>query len=287
MANTKVIFTDLDGTLFYPKKKITLIPRKNVKFLNRFLDDGGRVVLVSGRNKYFGDKVSKKLHHPVDMIGCNGAFVKSDGKIIKETLFKPRELEQVFHDMQREYKFPLIMLFAKDHNVLFPRSMVSIHNSLMYNFYEFLQGAYREPIVKSDKYFYEAISSGEVYKLFVLFGIAGPAKKMAEKACHLLRLRYPNLNISYSGQAIEITPEGCSKDSGIAFYLEHNKIPRDNVLVVGDSGNDISMFDAYKDGSFCMSHAPENVKSHAHHIIKRISDLESFVYPWAETKRQG
>lgn len=287
MANTKVIFTDLDGTLFYPKKKITLIPRKNVKFLNRFLDDGGRVVLVSGRNKYFGDKVSKKLHHSVDMIGCNGAFVKCDGKIIKESLFKPRELEQVFHDMQREYKFPLIMLFTKDHNVIFPRSMVSIHNSLMYNFYEFLQGAYREPIVKSDKYFYEAISSGEVYKLFVLFGIAGPAKKKAEKACHLLRLRYPSLNISYSGQAIEITPEGCSKDSGITFYLEYNKIPRDNVLVVGDSGNDISMFDAYKDGSFCMSHAPESVKSHAHHIIKRISDLESFVYPWAETKRQG
>ena len=36
----KVLATDLDGTLFYPKGRKRCIPKKNVKFLQDFIDDG-------------------------------------------------------------------------------------------------------------------------------------------------------------------------------------------------------------------------------------------------------
>ena len=95
----------------------------------------------------------------------------------------------------------------------------------------------------------------------------------------MLREKYPEAEFSWIGEFIEITPKGCSKSQGIAFYLEYNQISKDNVIVVGDSGNDISMFAAYPENSYCMAHANDHVQKHAKHIIKRFSDLEDVLYP--------
>lgn len=38
----KVIATDLDGTLFYPKRKLHLISKKNKQFLQNALESGKR-----------------------------------------------------------------------------------------------------------------------------------------------------------------------------------------------------------------------------------------------------
>ena len=56
-------------------------------------------------------------------------------------------------------------------------------------------------------------------------------------------------------------------------------ISKDNILVVGDSGNDVSMFDCFNANSYCMSHAPDSVKAHAAHVIDKVADLEQILYP--------
>ena len=53
-------------------------------------------------------------------------------------------------------------------------------------------------------------------------------------------------------------------------------------MVVGDSGNDISMFLDFPESSFCMSHGPENVKKRARFVIDRFYELQDFVYPSEE-----
>ena len=45
----KVLATDLDGTLFYPKRKISLISGKNKKFLRKFVKEGKKVILVTAK----------------------------------------------------------------------------------------------------------------------------------------------------------------------------------------------------------------------------------------------
>ena len=57
------------------------------------------------------------------------------------------------------------------------------------------------------------------------------------------------------------------------------------MLVVGDSGNDISMFEAYQKNSFCMEHSPDAVKKHAAHVVKRFYDLEKYLYPSEERNK--
>ena len=57
----KLLATDLDGTLFYPKRKFTLMTRKNAKFLKDFYNAGGKVMLVTGRN--YNIALDKKVFH--------------------------------------------------------------------------------------------------------------------------------------------------------------------------------------------------------------------------------
>ncbi len=281
MALHKVIATDLDGTLFYPRKRLRMVSSDNRAFINKFMDDGGRLLVVSGRNRHFGERLSHNLKRPLDMVGCNGSFVLSGEELIKESFFDNEKLKQMLAEVRREYHIPLVMLFPKRDNVILPQTHVSFLTSMGYLFYQFFQGTYREQAIRSDRVFYEELEKGRVYKLMLFFGVAN-AKQESFKAAQLLRLRYPDAEFSWVNQAIEVTPKGCSKSSGLTFYLDYNHISPDNVLVVGDSGNDISMFDAYRDESFCMKHSPAEVQKHASHIINRFSDLESFVYPSEE-----
>jgi len=285
MALSKVIATDLDGTLFYPRKRVRMISADNRVFIEKFMDDGGKILLVSGRNRYFGEKVADNLKRSVDVVGCNGAFVLSNGALIKESFFEKETLKKIINEATREYRLPMILLFTKHRNLVIPRTGVGWLKGLLYTAYEFFQGTYREPVVRSDKVFYEELEGGEVYKAMLFFGITGGAKVKAREANKLLRLRYPDAEFSWVEQCIEITPKGASKSEGIAFYLDYNHLSRDNVLVIGDSGNDISMFEAFKERSFCMEHSPSEVKKHASHVIKRFYDLDDYIYPSEENSK--
>jgi Cof subfamily protein (haloacid dehalogenase superfamily) len=293
MALNKVIATDLDGTLFYPRKRIRMISKDNRSFINKFMDDGGKILLVSGRNRYFGEKVAQNLHRQVDVVGCNGSFIVSDGQLVKESFFNKSSLKKILNETCREYKIPLVMLFTKSitWSFLIPewagspdsaiRLMSSSKGLIESRWFGATKSITRNS--KAAKSTRRCSSSGSPRK----------AKVKAREANKLLRLRYPDAEFSWVEQCIEITPKGASKSEGIAFYLDYNHLSRDNVLVIGDSGNDISMFEAFKEESFCMEHSPEAVQKHASHVIKRFYDLESYIYPSEEnskvsdTKKEG
>jgi Cof subfamily protein (haloacid dehalogenase superfamily) len=259
-----------------------MIPKDNREFITKFTGDGGRLLLVSGRGKEFSEKVRENLDMPVDFIGYNGAIVFQKDRIIHETFFQKDNLKQILTDCGREYNLRLILLFTKDRNIVINRTDVSRTTNLFYFLYQLLQGCYKEKFIRSDRIYEEEIEKGEVYKAMLLFGVGPKAKIRAREANKVLRLRYSEAEFSWSDQCIEVTPMGCSKSSAIEFYLDYNHISRDNVLVVGDSGNDISMFEAFKKNSFCMEHGSDEVKKHATHVIKRFYDLASYIYPSEE-----
>ena len=57
----KALATDLDGTLFYPKRKLRLMRSKNVRFLKKLISQGKKVILVTGRNRLVSSKVAELL----------------------------------------------------------------------------------------------------------------------------------------------------------------------------------------------------------------------------------
>jgi Cof subfamily protein (haloacid dehalogenase superfamily) len=278
----KVIATDLDGTLFYPKKRYRMICSKTKKFLQRFIDDGGKLVLVSGRNKAIEAKFRKKTGIDADLIGCNGSVIIEKSQVIKSTSFNKESLKKILFDIRRDYDPPMVLLMSKRRNLVYTRTDVSHMTNLAYFLWRISNGTYRDPFVRSDRVFYEELETGEVYKAMVLFGVTKKRIIQAREVTALLNKQYPDAEFSWINQMIEISPKGCTKKDGLEFYLDYNKIPRDNVVVVGDSGNDISMFDAWKEQSFCMEHGRPEVKAHAAHVIKNFYDLEDYLYPLEE-----
>lgn len=219
VGNEKVICVDLDGTLFYPPKRIRMISSSNRKFIYRFLDDGGRLVLVSGRNMYTADKISALLGRDLDVIGCNGAFVVSGGHYVRETFFEKEYAKQLIKSAEREYPIRLTMLFCKHRNIVMPFTGVSHLTGAMYSLYQAFQMAYRDPVIRSDKAFYEELEKGEIYKIMFFFGATNRAVEAAKKANKELRANYDGAEFSWVRQAIEVTPKGVNKQSGIAAYL--------------------------------------------------------------------
>ncbi|MCQ2797175.1 MAG: Cof-type HAD-IIB family hydrolase [Bacilli bacterium] len=280
----KYIFTDLDGTLFYPKAKRKMVPGKNKNFIDRFIADGGKVVLVSGRGPMFVDKVCYYLGHQVDYICCNGASIYQDGHPIKEDVFDTSFLKDMIDYVSDNYKVKSVILFTKHRNMVFPKDGLATWVKLFYPIYMGFQGSYREVMTMDDQAYREELEKGEVEKAMIFFGATPLAANKAKAANKELREKFEGkAEFSWTVQCIEVTPVNCSKSNGIRFYLDYNHINSDNVLVVGDSGNDISMFEAFKEESYCMAHAHDSVKKHATHIIKRFYSLEDYVYPSEET----
>ena len=94
----KVLATDLDGTLFYPRRKISMIAKRNYRMLEGHFAKQGKVVIVTGRNVPFSKKVAKKLKHDIDIIACSGSYVEAEGKILKDEVL-PGGVGQDIYDI--------------------------------------------------------------------------------------------------------------------------------------------------------------------------------------------
>lgn len=274
----KVLATDLDGTLFFPKKRIRMIHPKSLQFLRRFIDDGNKVVLVSGRNQNYAEKVIKKIKRPVDAIGCNASYILSNGELIKETYFDNKEAMNIINEITRKYKVIAMMIFTKEGNYI-SKETFSFFYMIGYLGWYHYQGALKEKFhFVNAKKFRKALETTHIRKVMLMFGLGEEGKVLANKANKEIREKYADLfEASWSGEMIEFSPNTCSKAEGLKYYANYHKINANDIIVVGDSGNDISMFNEYQENSFCMDMAPLSVSKYAKHTIKNFWDLEKFI----------
>ncbi len=281
----KVIATDLDGTLFYPKKRFGMIPKKNKDFLSKFVQSGGRVAIVSSRGRDFSIKFKKKCPFNVDWIGSDGTFIEIDNRIREENYFNPLKLKSLISYLRQNYDPGLILLASKNRPMVMTRTKVNHLTNFVYFLYEAVQGVYREPFVRSDHVFYSEIEKGEAMKIMVLIGLTKKKKTLAEKLTLELSSKFVDFEFTWVNQFIEITPKGCSKASGVAKYLDYLGYSKQNVLVIGDSGNDAPMFDEFYENSYCMSHSPISIKSRAKHVVDHVYDLEKVLCPSEDSSK--
>lgn len=279
-----VVASDLDGTLFYPKKRIGMITRKNRRFLRRFLEDHGTFVVVTSRGERLMHRLHKAIGYSFDFICNNGSYIVHDGTPIRDIPLDPSSFKALVQDLRDSYHPKIFLLNTKD-RVICTSTDTKGFTNIVYFLYELAQGKYREPVVRSDHVFYSEVEKGRAYKMMFLVGITPKKVAFAESLVPLLQKKYPQFEFAWVKQFIEVSPAGCSKAEGLGFYLENCGFRKDNVFVVGDSGNDVPMFDAFHKHSYCMAHSPDSVKARAAHVVRRVSDLEDVLYPSEDSKQ--
>ncbi|MFA6861113.1 MAG: Cof-type HAD-IIB family hydrolase [Bacilli bacterium] len=274
----KLIATDLDGTLFYPKRVITGIPYQNKKLLKKFMASGGELLLASGRSTRIKKKVEKALHHQITLVGCNGAYVVDENnKISDRTPLDRKKLLELYVRLRHAYGALSWMLFDDQDPIYVSYSDISRFLIFMIGVVNKTNGFYSENLIHEGNSFLNKLSNTNNYKLLIAFGIGESAKKKASEIYLTVKEQFGNyFTVALSDNALEITAPGVDKGSGLKKYCQDKGYDINEVIVCGDSGNDYSLFRDFPH-SFCMSHSPDWLKKQANHVIDRIADLDKYI----------
>lgn len=281
----KVLATDLDGTLMYPAHLFRCIPRKNVVFLRKWIDAGNKLVLITSRGPEYMDRLRKEIQRDFDYVTYTSSYIVANGEVIRDVSIDAKTMTDITDRIYHEYHPMAYLMNTKDSPLLIKNlSGVGTLLICMYWFYWLFQGKRREKYILSNKVFDEYLKNGNVYKVMVFFGLARSKNEIAKKLNKEFRNQYPEIESSWSHVVNEITPKNCNKGEGLKYYCDHLGINNEDVYVVGDSGNDISMFKLFYENSFCMAKAYPSVKKHAKHVISRVYHLDEIVNGKEKTK---
>jgi len=275
---SKLLALDLDGTLFYPHRFFRCVPKKNVKFLRKWIDAGNEVVLVSSRGPETMEKIKEEIDRDVDFISYTSSYIVAKGEVIKDEPVKNDLAELVVAMIEKEHN-PIAILGNFGGRPLAIKSVKGAGKILLglYWLYWFFQGKKHEKYILNNKVFDEYLKHDNVYKVMVFFGFSKKGKNYAKNINKEIRETIPQIESSWAGPTIEVTPQNCSKGKGLEYYCEHLGINKKDVYVVGDSGNDINMFKLFNENSYVMKHAYPSVKKHAKHVISRVYKLDKIL----------
>lgn len=274
----KLLATDLDGTLLHPTSFLRCIPKKNVAFIRKWIDAGNRLVLVTSRGPAFMERLKKEIKRDFDYITYTSSHIVANGEIIYDDTINAERTIEITDLIYQKYHPISYLLDSKDHILAIKdTSGVGWFLLVVYWFYWFFQGKKREKYILNNKVFDEYMKNGNVYKVMAFFGLMRKNKMLCMEINKQIRETFPELECSWVGPVVEITPPNCNKGAGLDYYCKHLGISKEDVYVVGDSGNDISMFKLYHENSYVMARAYPSVKKHAKHVISRVSDLDELV----------
>ena len=275
----KALATDLDGTLFYPKRKMRLMRSKNKKFLIEFGSAGNQIILVTGRNNDVSSKVAKTIENDnVIVIGCNGGFVKKGNDTLIENPIEHSRARVLFDLLCKDKKVKSILIFTDKHNIILDDTPLNPLYRLVGLIGMKAQGVYNEKFVRGRKAVYDLLDNEEekIYKIMPWYGLGPHGDEYARLASIAYKQSVGDMfEIAWTADAVEFMKKGVNKAAILKRILQDLNIKEENTYVVGDSGNDISLFHNFEN-SFVMSHAPEEVKKEAKYIVESVADLKDY-----------
>jgi len=274
----KVLATDLDGTLFYPKQSRRCISKKNVEFIRKWIDAGNKFVVISSRSLQFLQRLKSEIDRPFDILASTGSQQIIDNTLARDEKMNNVELQDLLKRIDRKYKPMAFLMTTKNYPCVIKnnRGVGKILASI-YKLWWYAQGPYKEPMFVSNSTFQRELNEGDIYKIMVFFGLSHKKDKFAYELNKSLREEFKEFEFSWIYQVVEITPYGCSKGEGMEFYCKHRGIDYKDVYVIGDSGNDISMFKTFQENSFVMKHASPRVKKYAAYVVPSVHSLEKYL----------
>lgn len=263
----KVIATDLDGTLLKPKKKFLLIDKENKKYIKDFYGD---IVITSGRSPKFCAKICNclKIHH--NFIALNGAIIVKEGKIIFSQSMKKTALSSLLNFLDENYKEFEFLIFNK-YDEIISYSPISKRKRKTKHFKHALKNVrlHDKIIISNSKAKKLLNDNTEIYKAIIY-------NKNCEDINYQLKSKYKDhFNFFANSHSIEISPIGVSKGEALQYLINTTKLKNDEIYVVGDSSNDLSMFNLFEN-SFVMENAKNEIKTKAKHIIKKFCELKNY-----------
>lgn len=239
----KILISDLDGTIY--RNKNVLAP--DLKKLNEFIVEN-MLVIATGRNEFSFSFFTNQFDLSYSyVILCNGALIKDKNHqtIIQHSFNKTDDILQIFKIIDQFQKYQISVSLSFEDGILnFP---------------------------KYQSKFYEQIKTNLNY------GVIGIAIEIINCSIAVVDKLYQQLpkDLSFcverNNQYIDIIPKGISKKSAIIELMNKYNFNKNDIYMIGDYYNDLSMFEI-NDNSFIINNDIEELNNSAKYVVDSICD---------------
>jgi Cof subfamily protein (haloacid dehalogenase superfamily) len=267
-----MIILDLDGTLLNDYKEVS---EENVKAIERAYKEKGVIsVIATGRPLSYATRVSSTYGNQFAdyIIASNGAIIKNikTNEYINKVTFSNEEVLKI-RDIFLKESANYMMVSTEE------KAITETLNGM--SFEKLGIGKNQNKLeVKSIKGIIE--ENPNIDKFLCLIG--GEEEKIAKiiKEVNALENIESSLMCSYihksndntfESKYVDIVKKGCTKKNAIIMLAEKLGIKQEEIIVVGDGGNDISMFEC-AGLKIAMSNAEEYLKEKADFITASNND---------------
>lgn len=264
--NAKIVFLDADGTLFHHNG---YVPKTAIVACHLAQQNGHKICLCTGRQRkeLYGDLL--RIDYD-GLITGSGAYMEAQGIILKEAGFSQEELDQL-DTYTTNYQIPAIFESSLG---LFGKALAKHKLDQLIKDFD---------LDTND----DTNSHGllQVYRLFKLVDTIDESLKINKISFLESSISYGQINADlnndfdlvpatfapFGNESGEISSKHITKGTGIDTLLKHFQMDASQAIAIGDSFNDLSMFEK-ADYSIAMGNAPEGVKKKADWIT---TDLDN------------
>ena len=247
MTNKKIIFFDIDRTLYDPDTRS--IPTSTIEALKKLHDNPNiEIAIATGRAFYMLHNIEEIKEYINIYVLINGQIIIKDEK----TIFK--------NPIQKELVFKVVESFDK-HNMKYGflgefDETLNIVDDKGKEAFELVD----MKLPKIDPHFYK---ENDIFQMWA-FCERDKIKNFKQEFSELEVVRW-------LGGGFDVLSKGMSKREGIKKVLEIEGIPLENAYAFGDGDNDIEMLD-YIPQSVAMGNASKRAKKHAKYITNDIKE---------------
>ena len=246
--NTKIIFFDIDGTIYNSGKGV---PDDTCDAIVKLKENGHIPVICTGRSRkmVYSEHLAPGFNYIVSGAGTN-IEINGESKYLYE--MESADAKEMFNELMENDFLPVGEGYAD----IFLGNNKSI-----------LTGKYRECL---EKYYQEEIADDliiytnqemHISKVSALYSATSNEEAIIER----YKDKYTFVN--HNGHILEMIPKPFSKATGIEKLIEYLGIDRENTYAFGDSFNDIDMLKYVKYGC-AMGNANEELKAEVPFVTK-------------------
>lgn len=276
----KAISLDLDGTSLDSNSKIS---DKLVQLLNEIRNKGIKIFFVTGRTKLEVDEVLPDYLDRDGLVTANGMVNYIDHEVISKHALNTELVEKVVFEARNDELYYEVhpqgftrYALSEDQNYMKQELSLDKPASLKVN--EYLA---RLENLDSLLNWENKLILEDVVKVY-FFSMNQEKIRLFKEKLGNMQNHYPFDLFSSSAHSAEIMTSGVSKATGVKQLLNHYKLPSDQMLAVGDGGNDLPMFQV-AGCAVAMQNADSKIKEHADEVT-RYSNDEHGVYQYLKDK---
>lgn len=273
----RLIGIDIDGTLLNRKKELT---PATVEALQAAADQGIQIVISTGRLlSEFRDLVEQlpMMRYTVTCTGCQVIDLQTGRDIFRQAM-TAEEMQRIYGKMKQ---FDVMFqAFSDDDGSIHNDAWVLEHADL-YSPKALARVMQRTHIPEKDFDGYIASYTGLTNKIHMFFR----SVEQRDRAWELVKDE-PYSIMSSTVNDLELMPPGVDKGLGMRKLADHLGLTADQIMAIGDGGNDVDMLRQAGIG-VAMANASEEAKAAADHVLAYSNDEDGVAKAvWAVIKRE-